>query len=115
MTDLKQWRKQGKHLPAFMRDFHDQKNLFKTIHELYHSTPREHSTPPPDWIQAHTYTIDSFLWFMAAHGWTLQRNATKSVQFYSIDATLRAAQEKRDAADVEMLKAWLAQGKEVKP
>lgn len=109
-TMINQWRKDGRHLPEFMRDFHDQKNLFRTIHEKYQLDQIRRSIPPIDWVQAHVYTIDAFLWFLAAHGWTLQRNATKRFTFYSIETALERAQEARDDADIALLKAAL--GKE---
>lgn len=57
-------------MPKFMRDFHDQKELFKAIDET--------TAPPPDgynvsWVQAHVYTTDRFLAFMARHGYRLRR------------------------------------------
>ena len=30
---LEQWRKDKKHLPDFLQDFHDQKDFFKYLHE----------------------------------------------------------------------------------
>ncbi|HBE9089627.1 TPA: hypothetical protein KNG84_001649, partial [Serratia fonticola] len=29
---LAKWLKSGEYLPAFMRDFHDQKDIFKAMH-----------------------------------------------------------------------------------
>lgn len=63
----------GKHLPAFMRDFHDQKDLFKAIDGTFEQA----SGHEINWVDAHIYTIDTFLWFMAAHGYTLQKQRTK--------------------------------------
>ena len=31
---LNAWMKSGEYLPAFMRDFHDQKDIFKAVYEL---------------------------------------------------------------------------------
>jgi hypothetical protein len=90
-----EWRKRGDHLPEFMRDFHDQKNLFKTIHEQAVTDPRS-----PDWIAAHTYTLDAFLFFMARHGYVLKKTTAK-LPFSDIDKTLRdgdAARREKEGA-----------------
>jgi hypothetical protein len=65
----------GKHLPEFMRDFHDQKDLFKAIHHTYAKDDPE--AKMPDWRQAHCYTVDWFLWFMGLRGYTLQKSRAK--------------------------------------
>jgi hypothetical protein len=87
MSDRKVWLKSGEYLPDFMRDFHDQKDLFKSLHAQYRlDEPKDHRDPI-NWIQAHIYTVDKFLWFMAEHGYTLQRSR-KHVSFCDISATL---------------------------
>lgn len=71
---FREWRSKGRHLPAFMRDFHDQKDLFKLMDataQFQNKDLREYSRHP-DWIKAMTYTIDIFLWTMARYGYTLQ-------------------------------------------
>lgn len=84
-----QWRKQGKHLPKFLRDFHDQKAFFKTLDEFY---PRMRTIGGGelDWMTAHAFTIDRLLWFLAQHGWTLQRSRTR-LTFCDLERTLAEA------------------------
>lgn len=81
------WAKSGKYLPEFMRDFHDQKDLFKTIQRLYAENDTLKNMPG-SWVDHHVYTIDYFLWFMAQHGYTLQRNRS-AVEFYNIHDTIK--------------------------
>jgi hypothetical protein len=88
------WLKSGQHLPEFMRDFHDQKDLFRAIHSRY-------KLQDLDWITAHVYTIDKFLWFMAQHGYTLQQSR-KNVEFLDLSATL-AENEKKEFAELAQL------------
>ena len=64
-------------LPKFLRDFHDQKDVFKAI---WRCVERKRVHPEfrgylerMSWVDAHVFTIDFFLWFMARHGYTLQR------------------------------------------
>lgn len=74
---FEQWRKSGAYLPEPIRDFHDQKDLFKAMDEV-----RERSIAKNggsymhdlNWSDAHVYTVDIFLWVMAGHGYTLQRS-----------------------------------------
>jgi hypothetical protein len=61
---------QNKHLPKIMRDSHDQKDLFKAIDNTF-SQPDANRV---NWVDAHIYTIDTFLWVMAAHGYHLQKS-----------------------------------------
>ena len=80
--------------------FHDQKNLFKTIQEV------SGNADWPDWVHAHIYALDGFLWFMARHGYTLQKTRTK-LPFDDIEATLHDAQQKRQEVEGDVLKQLL--------
>ena len=64
------WLHSKKYLPEFMRDFHDQKDLFKAMHTLYSGSESLKMT----WVDGHIYVIDCFLWFMASRGYTLQKS-----------------------------------------
>jgi hypothetical protein len=68
----------GSHLPPFMRDFHDQKRLFKRLDEIVQRQPKDGSAlrEMPNWVVAQIYVIDFFLWFMARRGYTLQKART---------------------------------------
>jgi len=60
-------------LPEILRDFHDQKDIFKGMHREYEGS--ESLSIP--WITGHIYTIDCFLWFMASRGYPLQKTRKK--------------------------------------
>jgi|SRR5688572_5166333 len=79
-------------LPDFMRDFHDQKDLFKAIYELYSGAENKISS---NWVDSHIFTIDFFLWFMAKHGYRLQRFKSKKFQQYDVVKTISEQREKR--------------------
>ncbi|MNG20531.1 hypothetical protein D3C84_1047910 [compost metagenome] len=85
-ANLRAWRDEQKHLPEFMRDFHNCKRLFRGISE-YIVCEDDHPAKEVNWRQAHCYTIDVFLWFMAQHGYTLQRSRAKQ-DFDSLDDLL---------------------------
>lgn len=102
MSNRRVWLKSGEYLPPELRDFHTQKDLFKSIHDQYRlDEPKDHRDPI-NWIQAHIYTVDQFLWFMAEHGYTLQRSR-KRVEFCDLQATLRHHENLRFDAFKAML------------
>lgn len=94
------WRKEGKHLPKFIRDFHDQKDLFKTIHEL--TIAPEEDGKQISWMEGQIYAIDTFLWFMARHGYTLQKTS-KKLPFEDIEETVRTSTQIRDETSLNLL------------
>lgn len=98
------WLRSGKHLPPPLRDFHDQKDVFKSLHEW--AGPLEEGEKRPSWIEGHCYVIDLFLRFMAAHGWTLQRSR-KPVEFASLADTIK---QRRDR-EVKQLQEMFAQSR----
>lgn len=89
MRTFHEWMTKGLYLPKIMRDFHDQKALFKTIHSLV--DPNRTEIQEIDWIQAQCYVIDIFLWFMAVRGYTLQKSRSK-YPFKDIEADLEKVQ-----------------------
>lgn len=100
-NQLRQWRDDQKHLPEFMRDFHNCKRLFRGISE-YIVCDDDHPANQVNWRQAHCYTIDVFLWFMAQHGFTLQRSRARQ-KFDDLDALLdELEKERRQAFTVAM-------------
>lgn len=81
------------YLPDFLKDFHDQKDIFKTISDLYEKD-ENHKQLPGSWREHHIYVIDFFLWFMGQHGYKLQRDRSK-VEFYKLQETLAEFKAKR--------------------
>jgi len=74
MSNLTNWLQSGEHLPKKLRDFHDQKDFFKSMHHIFQDSPH---TDTPHWVIGHRYVIDWFLWFMASRGYTLQKTRKK--------------------------------------
>lgn len=95
------WLRSGEYLPDFMRDFHDQKDLFKAVDEVrQRSVERNGGSYMRDlnWTDAHVYTVDVFLWMMARHGYTLQRSRKRGVTFPDIyDFTAERKRREREA------------------
>ncbi len=80
--NLEQWMNEGKYLPDFFRDFHDQKNIFKCMHQKYESDENENKLDDmPNFVNGMIYTVDWFLWYMGRRGYTLQKNRTKNIEF----------------------------------
>lgn len=94
---LVRWVDSGKHLPKWLRDFHDQKDVFKACEETL-GRPKDGIT----WVDGHIYTIDRFLRFMALHGYTLQRTRAEAP---AIADTVKDCKTRRDAAFVAALDA----------
>lgn len=100
---IDKWLKSGRYLPAPLRDFHDQKDTFKAIHEII---SENQATKDINWIQAHCYVIDVFLWFMARRGYTLQRSRQRH-DFLCLEDSVRNQKKKRDAAFMSALSSAL--------
>ncbi len=85
-NEILKWLESGKHLPEMMRDFHDQKDLFKVMHGIYENKDNESDVHPnmPNWTSGHVYTVDWFLWYMAGRGYTLQKSR-KDLQFWPFE------------------------------
>lgn len=73
------WLSSGKYMPEFLRDFHSQKDLFKAMHNTITNADEN-----GNWREGHIYVVDTFLWYMARCGYTLQRSR-KQVPFRSMD------------------------------
>ena len=90
-AQVQAWREAGKHLPEILKDFHDQKDLFKLMHAMLGEPTDGELIKRPDWVEGQCYVMDCFLWFMARHGYTLQRSR-KNLPFDSLTDNLKALQ-----------------------
>jgi len=91
---LQQHLDTGEYLPKELRDFHDQKDLFKAIGDR---DVRVHNFLPPEiinWCQGQVYTIDHFLYFMAIHGYELRKVKGK-VPRYDLQETIESNRKAR--------------------
>lgn len=108
--NMLEWRSKGRHLPEFMRDFHDQKDLFKAIHDTYaHDTNPEASNNVVNFRDGMIYVIDVFLWFMASRGYTLQKCRTK-VEFIDLQETIEQSKQARTEMFAKAMGLTLANG-----
>ena len=97
----------GKYLPDFMRDFHDQKNIFKRLDKIVQSR-NDTYTKDIGWTSGQVYTVDIFLWFMAVHGYTLQQSR-KKVEFHNIHNELGEFERKQQEQKADVLKSIFAE------
>lgn len=93
--NMNDWLRSGKYLPEPLRDFHDQKDVFKAMHQIVNVEGNEYAKPV-DWIAGQCYVIDIFLWFMARRGYTLQRTRRKD-DYRDLAADVVAANRERTA------------------
>lgn len=94
---LREWLKSGKYLPPILRDFHDQKDVFKAIHHTIRVEERDYDVNKINWVMGQIYVIDIFLWWMAKRGYTLQRNRRR-LEFESLEGTVEQCRKERNAA-----------------
>jgi hypothetical protein len=78
-----------RYMPKEFRDFHDQKDLFKLI---FTRIRKPEEIKHISWVDAHIYTVDVFLWFMAKRGYTLQK-ARHGVEFINIQEEIKVMHE----------------------
>lgn len=102
--NIKDFLSNCKFLPWFLRDFHDQKALFKSVER--HMGRDDEARYGVDWVKANCYTIDKFLRYMAMHGYTLQKSRVHC-DFCSLEETLKKDEEER----VDMLKKYFEKSK----
>jgi len=103
--DLKQWLDDGNYLPEPLKDFHDQKRVFQRLDEMVGR--RDWPNGSPDWMTCQLFTIDVFLWFMASHGYTLQKSRLphdRRPPFCDLGTTMEDYERRRMDAFAEMLK-----------
>lgn len=93
--EIVEYLNKGEHLPDFMKDFHDQKDLFKAIYTQWHDGHKE-TLNNVSWVDAQCFTIDFFLWWMAIHGYKLQKIKKKDIAFYSAKETIAKYKKERD-------------------
>jgi len=98
---LDEYRKRGLHLPPEFRDFHDQKDVFKLIGGMKTLGTEEIRV---NWVDGMCYTIDYFLWIMAAYGYELKRT-TKKVTRRNLQESIEA----RKQAEAELFRQMLNQ------
>jgi hypothetical protein len=95
------WELARKMNPTPLKDFHDQKDLFKYLFDLIPYDDQQ-GLDKISWVQAQIFTIDKFLPFMAMHGYTLQK-ARHKLNFYNIYKTIDEFKEKTAKMFSEML------------
>ncbi len=77
--DLKTYMNNGENLPEFIKDFHDQKDLFKAIYAQW--AKENDILERVNWVDAQIFTIDVLLWWMGLHGYKLQKIRKKGLEF----------------------------------
>jgi hypothetical protein len=100
-TDIENFLKSGAYLPKPLRDFHDSKEVFKTMHSIVAVEKNEYAKDV-SWVAGQCYVIDIFLWFMARRGWTLQRSRVDA-DFRDLGADIKARRDQETEAFRQML------------
>ena len=90
--EFKLWRDNAKYLPEEFRDWHDQKDLFKSISPVLKGYLELHkdSTTLKDilkmtWMELQCVVIDVFLWEMAKKGYVLKRMSSAKLKKFELE------------------------------
>ena len=105
-----EYLKSGAYLPAPLRDFHDQKDVFKTMHSMIDVPTHCSELAHFNWCAGHIYVIDIFLWWMARRGWTLQRSRAR-IDFRDLQADIDGSR----AIETAAFQKFLAERKATPP
>ncbi|ENC1488146.1 hypothetical protein ABKA97_000303 [Escherichia coli] len=89
---LIEWLQSGEYLPGFLRDFHDQKDVFNAMHDTIGNANENGNAR-----DGNIYVIDTFLWYMARCGYTLQKSR-KNVEFKDMQDDIERSKEWRREA-----------------
>lgn len=103
--DLNTYMNNQENLPDFMKDFHDQKDLFKTMYDQFKDS--HDVLENVNWVDGHQFTIDVFLWWMGRHGYKLQKIKKKGIEFSDPTETIKHFTDKRHGRSTELLKEAL--------
>ena len=90
---IQEWRESGDYLPDFLRDFHDQKDFFKAMHDLIDVEEHQYAGKI-SWVDGHCYTIDIFLWFLSRFGYKIQKTSA-NIYFEDLQEAIEYCNEKR--------------------
>jgi hypothetical protein len=93
MRQVDEWLKSGDYLPPALRDFHAQKDLFKWLHG---SVQLPDECKDLNWVAAHIYVTDVFLWCLARRGYTLQATRTKVEGLRDLQEDVQAFRKLQD-------------------
>ncbi|MBL4838148.1 MAG: hypothetical protein JKY34_11290 [Kordiimonadaceae bacterium] len=96
--DREKWIENAKYLPPVMSDFHDCKDVFKTmVPNLANYRKSNPNIPDVSWVDMHCLTVDVFLFFMAMHGYKLQRMPKEQREKLKCLDLERSVNEHKDA------------------
>lgn len=104
---LKKYLESGNYLPPVIRDFHDQKDLFKKIGSIMDNREELKNL---SWVTAQIFTIDIFLWFMARHGYTLQKSRQSKIEFESLEKSVGEFREQQGNIMMNLIKGAMGKG-----
>jgi hypothetical protein len=107
VISLDSFLKNGVYLPPELRGFYAQKSLFRRIQEVSSRYKWGYLEKPPMQV-AMCYTIDIFLWFMAKHGYTLQKTRVKVEGLKDFGEMMDEFEQQRQADRDFFLKAMVA-------
>ncbi len=103
-SNIEYYRKELKYLPDFIKDFHNQKDLFKIIHGWYnpHSIENE-LLKKITFRDGQIFIIDYVLWCLSKYGFKIQRNNIEKSKFNSYFEQLNNWQKTKSETEISAL------------
>lgn len=83
--EMQDWLDKLKYLPEELRDFSDYAKMFQAMH---FKIANADSNPDINHRTGCIYVVDTFLWYMASRGYTLQR-CRKNFEYQDIDKDIQ--------------------------
>jgi len=71
--DIQSYIRDERHIPDFIKDFHDAKDFFKLLYEWQCGGEKIRELECHTWVSQHIYTMDIFLRFCALFGYRLEK------------------------------------------
>ena len=96
--NVSKYIKDNRHLPSFLKDFHDQKDFFKTLWEWQsRSKPKDMERTGLEahtWVSQHIFTLDVLLRFLAFHVYKLEKiRRPKGMAFYDLPSSIKTCKD----------------------
>ena len=101
---IEHYKKELKYLPEYLRDFHNQKDLFKMIHGWYNPNYKETELLNKiTFRDGQIFIIDFVLWCLVRYGYKIQYNNMNKSKFNNYDNQLSNWQKVKSETEISAL------------
>lgn len=105
---IEYYKKELKYLPDYLRDFHNQKDLFKMIHGWYNQNYKETELLKKiSFREGQIFIIDFVLWCLVRYGYKIQYNNMDKSKFNNYSEQLNNWQKVKNETEISALTNFL--------